>query len=240
MLAFVPDQDTRSHLAARMPQALFRSPLSSRLFPTQKRTPFATAAEMHAECSTQPAFPTEATFPTKPVPHDTAVQASVLQLLLRWFRREPAVLPQNRPVRNRPTNPLLSMSSRFVLSVNKICRRLDSTPHEALTSMPDRSQQPAIILSLPPEEQWTLHHVLLDRIDQKTTVGDTAEVDPPPVEVFRAFETLDAGETSFTIAQLEAIQDVLAEYHHSPTWWEIERPQFEQLLQRTARLIEQH
>ena len=71
-------------------------------------------------------------------------------------------------------------------------------------------------------------------------MGDTAEVDPPPAEVFRAFETLDAGETSFTIAQLEAIQDVLAEYHHSSTWWEIERPQFEQLLQRTAQLIEQH
>ena len=107
--------------------------------------------------------------------------------------------------------------------------------------MSNRSQQPpAITLSLPLEEQWTLHHVLLDRIDQETTVGDTTEVDPPPVEVFRAFETLDAGETSFTIAQLETIQDVLAEYHHSPTWWEIERPQFEQLLHRTARLIEQH
>ena len=107
--------------------------------------------------------------------------------------------------------------------------------------MPDKSEQPpAITLSLPPEEHWTLHHVLLDRIDQETTVGDTAEVDPPPAEVFRAFETLDAGETSFTIAQLKAIRDVLAEYHHSPTWWETERPQFEQLLQRTAQLIEQH
>ena len=128
-----------------------------------------------------------------------------------------------------------------MLSVNKIYRRLDSTPHEALTSMPDKSEQPpSITLSLPPEEQWTLHHVLLDRIDQKTTVGDTAEVDPPPVEVFQAFETLNAGETSFTIAQLKAIQDVLAEYHHSPTWWEIERPQFEQLLHRITQLIEQH
>jgi hypothetical protein len=94
-----------------------------------------------------------------------------------------AVLPQSRPVRNRPTNTPLSIFPRFVLSVNKIRRRLDSTPHEALTSMPDRSQPPAITLSLPPEEHWTLHHVLLDRIDQETTVGDTAGVDPPPVEV---------------------------------------------------------
>ena len=106
--------------------------------------------------------------------------------------------------------------------------------------MSNRSQPSATTLSLPPKEHWTLHYVLLDRIDQETTVGDTAEVDPPPVEVFQAFETLDAGETSFTIAQLEAIQGVLAEYHHSPTWWEIERPQFEQLLSRITELIEQH
>ena len=69
-----------------------------------------------------------------------------------------------------------------MLSVNKIHRRLDSNPHEALTSMPDKSEQPpAITLSLPPEEHWALHYVLLDRIDQETTVGDTAGVDPPPV-----------------------------------------------------------
>ena len=124
---------------------------------------------------------------------------------------------------------------------NKAYRRLDCTAHELPKDMPDRPQQPpSITLSLPPEEHWTLHHVLLDRIDQESTAEDTAKADPPSVEVYQAFERLDTGETTFTLAQLEAIQEVLAEYHHSPTWWEIERPQFEQLLHRVARLIEQH
>lgn len=106
--------------------------------------------------------------------------------------------------------------------------------------MPSRSPRtPVVTLRLDPEEHWTLHHVLLDRIDRETTatVGGT---DPPPLEVFQAFETLDSGDTRFTVAQLEAICTVLAEYHHSPSWWEIERPRIEQLLHRVTQLIDQH
>lgn len=108
-------------------------------------------------------------------------------------------------------------------------------------AMPDTPLPPcSITLSLRPEEHWTLHHVLLDRIEQETTVEEPADVNPPPVEVFQAFETLDAGETSFTIAQLKAMQTVLAEYHYSPTWWEIERSRIEQLLHRITEPIEQN
>ncbi|WP_458188160.1 DUF7853 family protein [Haladaptatus sp. NG-WS-4] len=93
-------------------------------------------------------------------------------------------------------------------------------------------------LTLPSDEHWTLHHVLLHRIERELTVDDGTEVDPPPLEIYRSFETLDAGDTRFTIAQLEAIQDVLAEYHHSTTWWEIERSRLERLLHRIARVLE--
>jgi hypothetical protein len=96
----------------------------------------------------------------------------------------------------------------------------------------------SITLPLPPDEHWTLHHVLLHRIDRETTADDTTVVNPPPLEVFHAFETLDAGSTQFSIAQLEAIQAVLAEYHHSTVWWEGERSQLEQLLHRVAALVE--
>lgn len=107
--------------------------------------------------------------------------------------------------------------------------------------MPDTPPYPrSVTLSLPPEERWTLHHVLLDRIEQETTAKDPANIEPPPVEAFQAFETLDAGEISFTIAQLEAMQTILAEYHHSPTWWEIERSRLERLLHRVSEPIEQH
>lgn len=107
--------------------------------------------------------------------------------------------------------------------------------------MPDHPHNlRSVTLSLPPAEHWTLHHVLLDRIEQEATAVDPMRVEPPSVEVFQAFETLDGGETSFTIAQLEAMQTVLAEYHHSTRWWELERARLEQLLHRITDCIEQH
>ena len=97
-----------------------------------------------------------------------------------------------------------------------------------------------VTLPLSSEERWTLHHVLLDRIEQESTAVEPSIVDPPPVEVFQAFEALDDGETSFTIEQLEAVQTTLAEYHHSTTWWETERSQLERLLNHVARPVERH
>lgn len=102
----------------------------------------------------------------------------------------------------------------------------DTHPHRPVT------------LSLPPEEAWTLHHVLLDRIEREAASEPAAG--SPPVEVFRAFETLDAGGRRFTVAQLEAMQGVLAEYHHATTWWEIERARIERLLDRITDRLDRH
>lgn len=107
-------------------------------------------------------------------------------------------------------------------------------------AMPDSPHHArSIALQLPPGEQWTLHHVLLDRIERDATAADAPSAGPPPVEVVRAFETLDAGETRFTLAQLEAIQALLGAYHHAPSW-ELDRPRLEQLLRRVADALEQH
>lgn len=104
--------------------------------------------------------------------------------------------------------------------------------------MPDIPYEPSLVtLSLSSKEHWTLHHVLLDRIELETTTAEPSHVDPPPVEVFRAFETLDAGATSFTLAQLEAIRPILAEYHHALAW-ERDRPQLEHLLHRVTDTLE--
>ena len=107
---------------------------------------------------------------------------------------------------------------------------MSATPHETRS----------VTLSLSLEEHWTLHHVLLDRIEQERKATEPTGVEPPPVEVFQAFETLDAGETRFTIAQLDAIQTVLATYQHSTTWWEHERARIKQLLQHVTDLLNQH
>ena len=95
-----------------------------------------------------------------------------------------------------------------------------------------------ITLTLPADEQWTLHHVLLDRIEEEITAHEMDLVDPPLLNLVQAFETLDDGDLQFTVAQLRAIRDVLAEYHHSTTWWEIDRPRIERLLDRITNSLE--
>lgn len=80
-------------------------------------------------------------------------------------------------------------------------------------------------------EAWTLHHVLLDwlqRDDEAERPGAA-----PPSAVRAAFETVDAGGTTFTAAQLDAIQPILAAYHHAPPW-EPDRARLEQLLYRVT------
>lgn len=105
---------------------------------------------------------------------------------------------------------------------------------------PDSDSSRPITLSLSRRDQWLLHHVLLDRIQHHPRTEDPTEVDSPPSEVADAFEILDSGETSFTVPQLEAMQSVLSDYHHSTTWWELERQRIESLLHRIVEEIEAH
>jgi hypothetical protein len=106
----------------------------------------------------------------------------------------------------------------------------------------NRPSCPVETLSLSREEQWTLHHVLLDRLgfgrDVTATAATGPDRAPADAAIRRAFETLDAGERSYTLAELEAMQGVVATYHHSPTWWEVERPQLERLLHQVSTRIE--
>lgn len=68
------------------------------------------------------------------------------------------------------------------------------------------------------EDQWTLHHVLLDRLEREAAAEGPSPLPPQLAEVARAFETLDAGDRHFTVPQLEAIRALLAEYLSSPAW----------------------
>ncbi|WP_265110615.1 hypothetical protein [Halosolutus halophilus] len=95
---------------------------------------------------------------------------------------------------------------------------------------------PSVALSLTRDEEWTLHHVLLDRIEAELTAA-TTDIDPPPLAVYTAFDTLDAGTTRFTDAELEAMRDVLGEYHHRTDWC-VERDRLEQLLRTLTRALE--
>jgi|AntDeeMetagen285_2_1112576.scaffolds.fasta_scaffold02684_2 hypothetical protein len=106
--------------------------------------------------------------------------------------------------------------------------------------MPDHAHDAVTVsLTLDCETRWTLHHVLLDRLEREARAEDPTGIDAPPVAVFDAFETLDAGETSVTTAELEAMRSVVAEYHHSTSWWELERSRLEGLLHHLTALLEE-
>lgn len=96
-----------------------------------------------------------------------------------------------------------------------------------------------LTLSLTPAEQWTLHHALLERVDREHTATDAANVDPPPLAVYAAFDTLDSGGTQFSVRELEACLDVLSDSHHRPDWC-AERDRLEGLLRKLTRTLEQH
>lgn len=98
----------------------------------------------------------------------------------------------------------------------------------------------SVKLALPPEEAWELHHVLLNRIEQEAASDDPTSVEPPSIEVFQAFDTLDTGEARFTFSQLDAIQSVLTEYQESATLENVERSRLAQLQTRISNLLDQN
>lgn len=87
------------------------------------------------------------------------------------------------------------------------------------------------------EDQWSLHHVLLDRLERETAAEGPSPLPPQLVEVVRAFETLDAGDRRFTVPQLEAVRALLAEYLSSPAW-EDDRESLERLHEAFGDLLD--
>lgn len=103
--------------------------------------------------------------------------------------------------------------------------------------MTARSTSPRSAELRPPrDEHWTLHHALLHRIERGESDEDAAE--RAPSRVYRTFEAVDAGDRRFTADELDAMQEVLAAYHHR-TWWEVERPKVEHLLHQVAEALEE-
>lgn len=116
-------------------------------------------------------------------------------------------------------------------------QQLYGSPHPVSDSLMSASSSDgeAATVSLSPTEQWTLHHLLLHQLEQAATEsGDTEEMSEVLLD---AFETIDRGEQQFTHAELQAVQSVLAQYHHSTSWWELERSQIERVLHQVAEAL---
>ena len=60
-----------------------------------------------------------------------------------------------------------------------------------------------LTFALSRDEAWTVHHVVLDRIEAETTSADR---EPPSIDVYRVFDKLEAGTERFTRSELKAMR----------------------------------
>lgn len=67
-----------------------------------------------------------------------------------------------------------------------------------------------ITLDLSREEEWLIHHVILDRIELERRTPEDSE--PPSLAVYRVFEKLEAGVHRFSPRERECLQDELQQY----------------------------
>lgn len=65
-------------------------------------------------------------------------------------------------------------------------------------------------LNLSREEQWVLHHVMLDRIELELHAPETT--DPPSIAVYRVFEKLENGIHRFSQRERQCIKEELQQY----------------------------
>lgn len=98
----------------------------------------------------------------------------------------------------------------------------------------------AIRLDLSREEQWVLHHVLLDRIELETRAP--ADTDPPPLGVFQMFEKLDAHTDTemqqFTPGELRCLREELRQYATESNIPERDQDVVTRLLSRVAEVVD--
>lgn len=76
--------------------------------------------------------------------------------------------------------------------------------------MDDPNRQLEHVFDLSREEQWVLHHVILDRLELEAQAP--ADTDAPPLAVYRVFEKLDSGMYQFSECEHERLKDELRKY----------------------------
>lgn len=89
------------------------------------------------------------------------------------------------------------------------------------------------ILDLSRDEQWILHHVMLDRIELEAQHPDDTE--PPPFTVYRVFEKIEAGTHRFSRDEHQCLIDELNQYANSKHIPERDQPIVERLLNKLQR-----
>lgn len=93
--------------------------------------------------------------------------------------------------------------------------------------MNDPNRQLEHVFDLSREEQWVLHHVVLDRLELEAQAP--TDTDAPPLAVYRVFEKLDGGTYRFSEGEHECLRDQLRRYLECAETPERDRPIAERL-----------
>lgn len=99
--------------------------------------------------------------------------------------------------------------------------------------MDDSNRQSEHALDLSRDEQWILHHVVLDRMELEAQAP--ADTDAPPVALYRVFEKLEAGTYRFSQREYDCLRDEVREYVECAETPERDRPVAERLLDELER-----
>ncbi|MFC4988923.1 hypothetical protein [Saliphagus infecundisoli] len=91
------------------------------------------------------------------------------------------------------------------------------------------TERRGVTLSLSHEEQWLLHHLMLDRMELEAR---SPETDPPSMDVYRIFDKLEAGTHWFTRQECRRLRDELDRYVDARDTPDRDRPTARRLLDR--------
>lgn len=91
------------------------------------------------------------------------------------------------------------------------------------------TERRGLTLALSREEQWLLHHVMVDRMELDARSSGT---DTPSVDVYRVFDKLEAGTHRFTRRECRCLRDELEQYVEARDTPERDRPTAKRILDR--------
>lgn len=94
-------------------------------------------------------------------------------------------------------------------------------------TMTASTERKGLSLTLTREEQWVLHHLMLDRMELEIP---STEADPPSVDIYRVFDKLEAGTHWFTSRECRLLREELGRYAEARDTPDRDRPTARRLL----------
>lgn len=90
------------------------------------------------------------------------------------------------------------------------------------------TEEQGVTLNLSREEQWVIHHVMLDRMELEAQAP--TDTDPPPLEVYRVFEKLETSIHWFSQREGKCLRTELSQYDEAIDTPDHDKPITEQIL----------